>query len=213
MLYNIIFSGEAHLVHKMVRYIPLLADGQRVKLSWPVRLFRLNHIFWPLDESTTYMWRLFDYLMALLGSVLLFMHNDAELRYLWRNANNLDLLLTGVPTYLILVEGQLRGAHVLLHRRQFRVVLEKFYSTIYVDPRKNLQTYREIEKNLVVNRVVSALYVSVVMGYVIAPILILIHQKKDFLYSMTPPFNSRCTSLCLSYCPAYGLACTSIRWS
>lgn len=190
LLYNILWSSTAQSVYKMVRYIPLLADGQRVKLSWPLQLFRLNHIFWPLDESTTYLWRLFDYLLAIVGFVLLFMHNDAELRYLWHNANNLDLLLAGVPTYLILVEGQLRGAHVLLRRRQFRDVLQKFYATIYVDPRSDLQIYRNIQRKVLLNRFVSALYLATVMGYVLAPLLMLIKQTKDFLFSMIPPFNT-----------------------
>lgn len=174
----------------MVRYVPLLADGQRVKLSWPLKLYRLNHIFWPLDTSTTTFWRLFDYLLTVLGFVFLLVHNDAELRYLWYNANNLDLLLAGVPTYLILVEGQLRSPNALLRRRKFRGLLEKFYANIYVDPRRHMQIYREVERSLLFNRFVSAMYVCTVMGYLAAPILMLIKQSKDFLFSMIPCFNT-----------------------
>lgn len=174
----------------MTRYVPLLADGQRVKLSWPLKLYRLNHILWPLDTSTTTYWRLFDYLLTVLGFVFLIIHNDAELRYLWYNAKNLDLLLAGVPTYLILVEGQLRSPHALLHRQEFRGLLEEFYAKIYIDPRQYKQIFREIEKKLLLNRFVSALYVCTVMGYVMAPIIMLIKQSRDYLFSMIPSFDT-----------------------
>lgn len=190
MVYKNISLGTCQSVFHMTRYVPLLADGQRVKLSWPLKLYRLNHILWPLDTSTTTYWRLFDYLLTVLGFGFLLIHNDAELRYLWHNAKNLDLLLAGVPTYLILVEGQLRSPHALWHRREFRELLEKFYAKIYVDPRQYKQIFREIEKKLILNRFVSALYVFTVMGYVVAPIIMLIKQSRDYLFSMIPSFDT-----------------------
>ncbi|KAH8293132.1 hypothetical protein KR044_006020 [Drosophila immigrans] len=173
----------------MVRYVPLLADGQPVKLSWPLRLFRLNHIFWPLDEGTSPTWRRFDYFVAVVAWAVLMLHNDAELRYLRNQTNNLDLLLAGVPTYLILVEGQLRSIHILMHRRQLRDVLQEFFGSIYVDPKKEPLIYRGIQAKLRLNRVVSALYLAAVSGYVVAPLIMLVQGRKDYLFSMIPPLD------------------------
>ncbi|XP_034472069.1 odorant receptor 35a [Drosophila innubila] len=174
----------------MVRYVPLLTDGQRVKLAWPLTLFRLNHIFWPLDKSTTLNWRIFDYFLALMGWAILMLHNDAELRYLRNQTNNLDLLLAGVPTYLILVEGQLRSIHVLLHRTQLYEVLHRFFSSIYVDRHKEPQIYQEVESKLTLNRVVSALYLAAVSGYVLSPVVMLVKRRRDYLFSMIPAFEA-----------------------
>ncbi|KAH8403369.1 hypothetical protein KR222_011426, partial [Zaprionus bogoriensis] len=175
----------------MVRYVPRLANGERVKLPWPLLLFRLNHIFWPLDASTTPLWRRFDYLLTLLGFSMLLLHNDAELRYLRENAKNLDLMLAGVPTYLILVEGELRNAHVLLHRAQFRELLQQFYASIYVDRRQEAHIYQQIERKLRLNRIVSALYLATVSGYILAPISMLLKRRRDFLFSMIPAFDTQ----------------------
>ncbi|KAL7741432.1 hypothetical protein ACLKA6_000759 [Drosophila palustris] len=173
----------------MVRYVPLLANGQRVKLSWPLTLFRLNHIFWPLDKSTSTKWRYFDYFLAFVGWTILMIQNDSELRYLRFNWNNLDLFLAGVPTYLILVEGQLRSVHVLLRRTQLYEILHKFFSSIYVDRQVEPQIYQKVELKLLLNRVVSALYLVAVSGYVLSPVVMLVKRRRDFVYSMIPPID------------------------
>ncbi|KAH8377079.1 hypothetical protein KR093_003339, partial [Drosophila rubida] len=173
----------------MARYAPQLANGQRVKLSWPLRLFRLNHIFWPLDERTSSNGLRFDYCIAAVAWSVLMLHNDAELRYLRSQTNNLDLLLAGVPTYLILVEGQLRSVNILLNRTQLRRVLQQFFGSIYVDPAKEPTIYRGIESKLRLNRCVSGLYLAAVSGYVVAPILMLVTGRRDYLFSMIPAFD------------------------
>ncbi|XP_062143146.1 odorant receptor 35a [Drosophila sulfurigaster albostrigata] len=173
----------------MARYTPLLADGQRVKLSWPLWLFRFNHIFWPLDERTSANGRRFDYFLAALAWAALMLHNDFELRYLLSQINNLDLLLAGVPTYLILVEGQLRSVHILMHREQLRKVLQNFFSSIYVEAKKEPLIYEGIQRKLRLNRVVCALYLATVSGYVLAPIMMLLRGRKDYLFSMIPAFD------------------------
>ncbi|KAM8717885.1 hypothetical protein ACLKA7_004563 [Drosophila subpalustris] len=172
----------------MVRYVPLLANGQRVKLSWPLKLFRLNHIFWPLDKSTSTKWRYFDYSLALMGWIILLLHNDAQLRYL-RSQTDVNDFMSGMPTYLIIVESQIRSLHILWHREQLREVLEKFFSSIYVDPNKEPKIFLQIELKLRLNRFVSGLYLAAVSGYVLLPIVMLVKGSKDLLLPMILPFN------------------------
>ncbi|SPP81839.1 odorant receptor 35a [Drosophila guanche] len=181
----------------MVRYVPRLADGHRVELAWPLALFRLNHIFWPLDPSTGRWGRYLDRALAVLGCLIFLQHNDAELRYLRLEASNLnmDAFLTGMPTYLILVEAQFRSMHILLHFEELQQFLQRFYFTIYIDPRKEPDMFRRVDGTMLVNRMVSAMYGAVISGYLISPILSVINRRKDFLYSMIFPFNTEPLSI------------------
>ncbi|XP_064535402.1 odorant receptor 35a [Drosophila montana] len=175
----------------MVRYVPRMADGQRVKLSWPLALYRLNHIFWPIDASTSSNWRRLDFAIALLGCLIFMLHNDAELRYLRFHRSNLDTLLTGMPTYVILVEAQLRALDILWHRNQLRQLLQRYFSSIYVDRDAEPQLFRQIELKLIPNRVVASLYLIAVSGYAIAPIAMLITGRKDYVFPMIPSFDAQ----------------------
>ncbi|XP_017067079.2 odorant receptor 35a [Drosophila eugracilis] len=176
----------------MVRYVPRFADGQKVKLAWPLAVFRLNHIFWPLDPSTGKWARYLDKVMAVMGCLIFMQHNDAESRYLrYEAANrNLDAFLTGMPTYLILVEAQFRSLHILLHIEKLQKFLQKFYANIYIDPRKEPEMFKKVDGQMLLNRCVSAMYGAVISGYLIAPVFSIINQSKDFLYSMVFPFDS-----------------------
>lgn len=60
------------------------------------------------------------------------LHNDAELRYL-RCQTDVNDVISGMPTYLIIVESLVRSWQVLWHREQLRKVLVNFFSSIYVD--------------------------------------------------------------------------------
>ncbi|EDW89732.1 uncharacterized protein Dyak_GE19395 [Drosophila yakuba] len=176
----------------MVRYVPRFADGQKVKLAWPLAIFRLNHIFWPLDPSTGQWARYLDKVLA-VGMTLVFMlNNDAELRYLRFQARNrnLDAFLSGMPTYLILVEAQFRSLHILMHLEKLQKFLEIFYANIYIDPRKEPEMFRKVDGKMLINRMVSAMYGAVISLYLISPVFSIINKSKDFLYSMIFPFNS-----------------------
>ncbi|TDG45513.1 hypothetical protein AWZ03_008019 [Drosophila navojoa] len=173
----------------MVRYVPRLADGRKVELSWPLTIYRYSHIFWPLDAATSTFWRRFDYVCAWIGCLVLMFHNDAELRYLRSQRNNLDTLLTGMPTYLILVEFQLRSLHALLYREDLHRLLQTYFASIYVERRAQPKLFRQIERKLLPNRLVASLYVVTVSGYVIAPIMMLIRRQREFVYPMIPAFD------------------------
>ncbi|EDV33635.2 uncharacterized protein Dana_GF13895 [Drosophila ananassae] len=176
----------------MVRYVPRLPDGQKVNLAWPLAVFRLNHIFWPLDPSTGKWGRYLDNVLAVFGCLIFLQHNDAELRYLRFEASNrnLDAFLTGMPTYLILVEAQFRSLHILLHFESLRVFLQRFYADIYIDPRKEPEMFFSVDRQMLINRLVSAMYGAVITGYLISPVFSIINQSKDFLYSMVFPFDT-----------------------
>lgn len=60
-------------------------------------------------------------------------HADAELRYLVQNFNNLDNFLTGMPTFLELLEFIIRLNHLGLFKQSFKQLLQNFYRNIYIE--------------------------------------------------------------------------------
>lgn len=152
-------------------------------------IYRYSHIFWPLDATTSTFWRRFDYVCACIGCLVLELHNDAELRYLRSPHNNLDTMLTGMPTYLVLVEFQLRSLHALIYREDLHRLLQTYFASIYVDRRAHPKLFRQIDRKQLPNRLVASLYLLAVSGYVIAPIMMLIRRRKEFVFSMIPAFD------------------------
>ncbi|EDV99286.1 odorant receptor 35a [Drosophila grimshawi] len=175
----------------MVRYVPRLADGQRIKLSWPLALYRHDIFFWPLDPSTSPNGRRFYYSLAFVGFLIYLHLTDAELRYLRFQRSNVDAFLTGVPTCLILVESQIRSGHVLWYRAELLQLLQTYFACIYVDRNTEPKVFRKVERKLLPNRLVSSLYLMVVSGYVIAPIIMLIKRAQDYIFPMIPAYDSR----------------------
>lgn len=115
-------------------YRPLLPDGRKAPLSWPIALFRItNNICWPIEENASWLAVVFDRFCWYLAFILFVITNDAEFRYLRVNINNLDEMLTGVPTYLVLIEIHLRAFTLGWRKQDFRRLLEKFYRQIYIE--------------------------------------------------------------------------------
>lgn len=115
-------------------YRPRLENGKLIPLSWPVAAYRLlNHVCWPLQDDASWLQRLFDRFFWAFGFFIFMQHNDAELRYIIRNNNNLDEMLICGPTYLILVEIHLRAFQLGLKKEAFKRFLQNFYAEIYID--------------------------------------------------------------------------------
>lgn len=115
-------------------YRPRLSNGKKAPLTWPLILFRLgNNICWPLEDNASWLSYIFDRLFWLVGFATFTMTNDSELRYLRLNVDNLDALLAGVPTYLVLIEVHIRGFVMGLRKERFKKSLKKFYAEIYIE--------------------------------------------------------------------------------
>ena len=116
-----------------ILYRPCLPNGRPVPLNWSLQLYRwTNIICWPLEDGTPNWLNLIDRLLWLLGFLVFVIHNDAELRYLRDFSNNLDAMLTGVPTYLVLIEIHLRAFTAGLRKTDFKKLLRKFFAEIYI---------------------------------------------------------------------------------
>ncbi|XP_058981575.1 odorant receptor 74a-like [Musca domestica] len=187
-------------------YRPRLPDGRKVPLSWPIALFRLtNNICWPLEENASWLAVVFDRFCWYLAFILFVITNDAEFRYLRVNINNLDEMLTGVPTYLVLIEIHLRAFTLGWRKQDFRRLLEKFYRQIYIESSLHPTIFKNIRSQLMPIFVLSSLYLSALISYVILPIYFLSIGSRELMYKMIPAFD---------YSPLwiYLLCCLSNLW-
>ncbi|XP_018796426.1 PREDICTED: odorant receptor 74a [Bactrocera latifrons] len=171
-------------------YRPRLKNGKLIPLSWPVAAYRLlNHVCWPLRDDASYLLRLYDRFFWAFGFCIFMQHNDAELRYIIVNNNNLDEMLICGPTYLILVEIHLRAFQLGLKKDAFKRFLQKFYATIYIDESSHPKLYANIQKSLRPIWFYSLLYFSTLSSYIIIPIINYLNNVKVPLYKMYYPFD------------------------
>ncbi|XP_054082565.1 odorant receptor 74a [Zeugodacus cucurbitae] len=171
-------------------YRPRLNNGKLIPLSWPIVAYRLlNNICWPLRDHASLLERLFDRFFWSLGFFIFVQHNDAELRYILVNNNNLDEMLICGPTYLILVEIHLRAFQLGLNKEAFKRFLQKFYAEIYIDEPAHPKLYASIQKRLRPIWFYSLLYFSTLSSYVIMPFVNYLNNVKAPLYKMYYPFD------------------------
>ncbi|XP_050319963.1 odorant receptor 74a [Bactrocera neohumeralis] len=171
-------------------YCPRLKNGKLIPLSWPVAAYRLlNHICWPLRDDAGYLLRLYDRFFWAFGFFIFMQHNDAELRYIIVNNNNLDEMLICGPTYLVLVEIHLRAFQLGLKKEAFKRFLQKFYAEIYIDESSHPKLYANIQKSLRPIWFYSLLYFSTLSSYVIMPVINYLNNVKAPLYKMYYPFD------------------------
>ncbi|CAD6999943.1 unnamed protein product [Ceratitis capitata] len=145
-------------------YRPRLPNGKLIPLSWPLAAYRLlNNICWPLRDNANRLERLFDRFCWALGFFIFIQHNDAELRYILSNNNNLDQMLICGPTYLILIEAHLRAFQLGLKKNNFKNFLKRYYADIYID--------------------------NTLFSYVITPLTNYLKNVKAPLFKMYYPFD------------------------
>ncbi|XP_073822403.1 odorant receptor 74a-like [Musca autumnalis] len=171
-------------------YRPRLPDGQKAPMSWPIALFRLtNNICWPLDDNSSWMAVAFDRFCWCLAFVLFLITNDAEFRYLRVNINNLDEMLTGVPTYFVLIEIHLRAFQMGWKKAGFKRLLEKFYKEIYIEKSLHPEIYKNIKTQLKPIFVLSSFYFCALMSYFIMSTHMLVVGRRELMYKMITRFD------------------------
>ncbi|XP_054745168.1 odorant receptor 74a [Anastrepha obliqua] len=171
-------------------YRPRLSNGKYISLSWPIAAYRLlNNICWPLRDDANLLEWLFDRFCWVLCFIIFIQHNDAELRYMIVNKNNLDLMLICGPTYLILIEIHIRAFQLGLNKEGFKRFLQRFYAEIYIDKPTHPKHHAKIQQRLRPIWFYSALYFTTLFSYVIIPLTNFLNDIKAPLYKMYYPFD------------------------
>ncbi|XP_061400974.1 odorant receptor 74a-like, partial [Musca vetustissima] len=187
-------------------YRPRLPNGKKAPLSWPIVVFRLTNIIcWPLEENASWMAVVFDRFCWYLAFFIFVVTNDAEFRYLRVNINNLDEMLTGVPTYLVLIEIHLRAFTLGWRKQDLRRLLAKFYREIYIEKSVHPEIYKNIRSQLMPIFALSSFYLTALISYILLPIYFLSIGSRELMYKMIPTFD---------YTPLwiYLLCCLSTLW-
>ncbi|XP_030384601.1 odorant receptor 74a [Scaptodrosophila lebanonensis] len=174
-----------------MRYRPRLANGKLVSLPWPIAMYRvLNPTVWPLEDTAS-RWDIFVERALLVFSFLTFLqHHAVDLNYLLDNLNDMDIMLTGMPTYLILVEIQIRGFQLARHKAAFKRVLQKFYAEIYVPQATESNTYARIQRQMLGTRINSIMYIMALLNFFLVPIQNIIYHRREMLYKQLYPFDN-----------------------
>ncbi|XP_016965201.1 odorant receptor 74a [Drosophila biarmipes] len=173
------------------RYRPRLPGGELAPMPWPVSLYRiLNHIAWPL-EADSGRWTVFlDRVLIFLGFLVFCEHNEVDFHYLIANWQDMDNLLTGMPTYLILVEMQIRCFQLAWHKDRFRGLLQRFYEEIYVAEESEPHLFARIQRQMRATRLNSTVYLLALFNFLLVPVTNVIYHRREMLYKQVYPFDN-----------------------
>ncbi|EDW33435.1 GL15497 [Drosophila persimilis] len=173
------------------RYRPRLADGELAPLPWPVALYRkLNHISWPLEVGVAGWTKHLESFVLIVGFLIFCEHNEVDFHYLIVNRNDIDNFLTGMPTYLILVEMQIRCFQLAWHKNRFRSLLQRFYKDIYVQKDSEPQLFAHIQSQMLATRLNSIVYLLALFNFLLVPFQNIIYHRREMLYKQVYPFDN-----------------------
>ncbi|XP_017080322.1 odorant receptor 74a [Drosophila eugracilis] len=173
------------------RYRPRLPSGELAPMAWPLVVYRtLNHIAWPL-EADSGRWTVFvDRLLIFMGFLVFCEHNEVDFHYLIANRQDMGNLLTGMPTYLILMEMQIRCYQLAWHKDRFRALLQRFYAKIYVSEEMDPHLFARIQKQMLATRANSTVYLLTLFNFLMVPVTNVIYHRREMLYKQVYPFDN-----------------------
>ncbi|XP_017840390.1 odorant receptor 74a-like [Drosophila busckii] len=172
-------------------YSPRLKDGSLVRLPWPVTLYKyFNHICWPLEDNVSNFYIYLDRCAIYIGFLIFCLHNEVDFHYVIHHRHDLDKMLEGMPTYLILVEIQIRGFQLAFTKQQFKRLLQQFYAQIYVTAQSEPTLYKLIQKQMLAMRLNSINYLLALLNYFMVPVWNIIYHRRDMLYKQVYLFDN-----------------------
>lgn len=172
-------------------YQPRLNDGTIAKLHWPVAMYRrLNHLVWPLEDGASRGSRWLEQLLIFVSFLVFSLHNEVDFHYLIANRKDIDKMLTGMPTYLVLVEIQIRGFQLALHKDDFKRLMQKFFAEIYVSPKTDPELFAAIQWQMQPTRLNSLLYLMALFNFALVPVQNVIYHRREMLYQQVYLFDN-----------------------
>ncbi|XP_034483148.1 odorant receptor 74a [Drosophila innubila] len=174
-----------------MRYQPRLRDGKVVPLHWPLAMYRrLNHIIWPLEDGTSERAVFIEKVVLFVGFLIFCQHNEVDFHYLLANRHDIDKMLTGAPTFLVLLEIQIRGFQLAIRKDDFKRLLQKFYADIYVTQESEPVLYARIQKWLLATRLNSMVYLLALLNFSVVPVKNIIYHRREMLYQQVYLFDN-----------------------
>ncbi|EDV90822.1 odorant receptor 74a [Drosophila grimshawi] len=172
-------------------YQPRLRNGELVKMSWPLALLRrLNPIAWPLDDSPSKKAILIERFLFMAALVVMIMHNEVDIHYFVVNLDDLNKLFEGIPTFLILVEINIRLLHIAIYKNRLRQLLQRFYAENYISEDSDPDTFRIIKRQLLGTRFITSFYMMTVIAFCMEPIRNIFQGRREMLYKQEYIFDN-----------------------
>ncbi|KAH8365635.1 hypothetical protein KR093_002885, partial [Drosophila rubida] len=174
-----------------MRYQPRLRDGQVAPLPWPVAMYRkLNHTVWPLEDGTSQRVVILEKFLLFVAFLIFSLHNEVDFHYVVANRKDIDKMLTGAPTYLVLVEIQIRAFEMAVRKDDFKRLLQKFYADIYVSEQSQPLLFSRIQKMMLATRLNSVAYLLALLNFSLVPVQNIIYHRRDMLYQQVYLFDN-----------------------
>ncbi|XP_075154219.1 odorant receptor 74a-like [Haematobia irritans] len=179
-----------HKTKMKLMYRPLLSNGEPAPLAWCMHFYRVfSPISWPLEDNSSW-WKHLLMRVIYVGTFAIFLHhNEAEIRYLYVNFNNLDDMLTGIPTYFILIEVHIRAFTSGLYKRKFKKFLKKFYAEIFVEECERPDIYKDNLRNSYPIQCFLIFYLCTLSAFIVTGGYYLATGSRQLLYKMIPSFD------------------------
>ncbi|EDW69059.1 odorant receptor 74a [Drosophila virilis] len=174
-----------------MRYQPRLRDGKAAPLPWPLAMYRrLNHIAWPLEDGASRRMVFIERLLIFVGFIIFCEHNEVDMHYVLAYRNDIDKMLTGVPTYLVLFEMQIRGFQLAATKDSFKQLLQKFYADIYVSQETEPVRFARIQRQMLGTRLNSVVYLMALFNFSLVPVQNVIYHRREMLYQQVYFFDN-----------------------
>ncbi|EDW79562.2 uncharacterized protein Dwil_GK20347, partial [Drosophila willistoni] len=131
-----------------------------------------------------------EWFLIFFGFLVFCEHNEVDFHYLIANRHDLDKMLTGMPTYLILVEMQIRCFQLALQKNRFKLLLKRFYREIYITQESEPILYARIQRQMLGTRLNSIVYLMALFNFLVIPIQNVIYHRREMLYKQVYPFDN-----------------------
>ncbi|XP_023179353.2 odorant receptor 74a [Drosophila hydei] len=174
-----------------MRYLPRLRDGKAAPMPWPLAMYRrLNHIAWPLEDGVSRRAVLLERFVIFVGFLVFCLHNEVDMHYCLAYRKDIDKMLTGMPTYLVLFELQIRGFQLAVKKDAFKRLLQKYYADIYVTQEAEPAIFARIQRQMLATRLNSAAYLLALLNFSLVPVQNIIYHRRDMLYQQIYLFDN-----------------------
>ncbi|XP_034484412.1 odorant receptor 74a-like [Drosophila innubila] len=175
-----------------MRYQPRLGNGELVKLSWSLALFRwTNPGMWPLDDNTTERDCYLDQAIVVSGFLAFCIQVQGGIHYLFNNYRDMDNFFAALSPALLQTELIIRFIHLAMHKDPLKKLLKYFYSEIYVSQESDQRSFRRINRQLLGPKLITIFYMATLLNYFYEFGMNIMAGRREMLFKQAYFFDHR----------------------
>ncbi|KAM8706064.1 hypothetical protein ACLKA7_010364 [Drosophila subpalustris] len=175
-----------------MRYQPRLKNGELVKLSWSLVLFRwTNPGMWPLDDNPTERDCYLDRALVVSGFLTICVQVQGGFHYLLDNLQDLDNFFAAVSPALLQTELIIRFVHMAMHKGLLKKLLQYFYAEIYVPEESDKRSFSRIKRQLLGPQLITVFYMATLLNYFYEFGMNIMAGRREMLFKQAYFFDHR----------------------